>query len=894
MHLHKCIFSLIMLKYVSRRGEKMKKKLLLIDASNLLFRSYYATAYAGNLMQTKDGKFTNGIYGFVRAMNNLLDRDYTHVIVALDSIGKTHRHEIFDDYKGTRQDTPAELREQFPYMEQYLDAAGVYCYREESYEADDVIGYAVKHFKNQFDEIMIYSNDQDLMQLIDDHVFQLVSKKGLSEIEIFDKKALDEKLGLTPIQIPDYKGLVGDSSDNIPGVKGIGKKTAEKLLKDYQSLENIIDHISELKGKLKERIEENQEVALFSKKLATIKCDFDNQIDIAKAEYKGIDQEKLRHFYQEMSFRSFLNDINKDKLVESYDYKQLTTEQLNQLTLNEGYLYLETYDDNYHSSDKLGFGLITNQKTYFIEYIDAIQSKNFIHWLNDDTQKKYVYDLKKIKVSLLWDGFDLKGVDFDLLLAAYLIDANISQDDFSAVMRSLEHDDVLSDDIIYGRGAKKQLPEKERLIKHIITKVKAIKILQEKALKMIKENEQDVLFNEIEMPLANTLAMMEYHGITIDEASLKAFGENLDQHLIELEKNIYQEADEEFNINSPKQLSEILFEKLDLPSKKKTKSGYSTDISVLNKLKNIHPIIKKVIDYRTYSKLKSTYYEGLLSALELKNDHKIHTIYQQALTKTGRLSSKEPNLQNLPIRTEVGRELRKVFVGEDNHLLLSLDYSQIELRVVAELAHVKNLKQAFKDDLDIHQETAKKIFNKNDISTNERSIAKAINFSIIYGKTTWGLSEELNISPKDAERFINAYFEMYPEIKDYTDKQIQNAQDKGYVETIFHRKTFIPEITSKNYQTREFGKRIAMNAPIQGSAADILKLAMVKIDQQFKQENIESKIILQIHDEIVLDVVKEELEKVINITKNTMENILDIESKLVVHYSHGPSLYEVK
>ncbi|MGE4571483.1 MAG: DNA polymerase I [Candidatus Izemoplasmatales bacterium] len=872
----------------------MKKKLLLVDASNLLFRSYYATAYTGNLMQTSDGKFTNGIYGFVRAMKTLLERDYTHVIVALDSLGKTHRHQIYEDYKGTRQDTPPELIEQFAYMEDYLKAAGVYFYRQESFEADDVIGYAVKHFKDDFDEIMIYSNDQDLMQLIDDHVFQLISKKGLSEIEIYDKKALDEKLGLSPQQIPDFKGLVGDSSDNIPGIKGVGKKTAEKLLKEYHSLENIIEHIDDLKGKLKERIEEGKDLAVFSKELATIKCDFDNQMNIKDSEYKGYKEEALANFYRQMSFRSFLNEINKDKKVEIYEYKSISGQELEQVKLGDGYLHLELYEDNYHSSDKIGFSLISNNQTYYIDYDQALKSKNFTNWLKDEDKKKYVYDLKKIKVALLWDGFDLRGVDFDLLLGAYLINPNIYQDDFSQVVRSLDHDDVLSDDLIYGRGAKKTMPEKERLIKHMITKVKAIKTLHQQVKEKIQENQQVVLFNEIEIPLANTLAMMEFEGINIDQEQLISLGKDLDKQLHRLESEIYALAGEDFNINSPKQLSEILFEKLDLPAKKKTKSGYSTDISVLNKLKNIHPIINLIIDYRTYSKLKSTYIEGLLAALQLKDDQKIHTIYQQALTKTGRLSSKEPNLQNLPIKTEIGRELRKVFVGEKDHVLLSLDYSQIELRVVAELANVKNLKLAFKEDKDIHLETAKKIFGKEEISANERSIAKAINFSIIYGKTTWGLSEELDISPKEAERFINAYFETYPEIKEYTDKQIEFAQKHGYVVTMFNRKTFIPEIGSKNYQTREFGKRIAMNAPIQGSAADILKAAMVKIDRLFKNEKVKSKIILQIHDEIVLDVFKDELDKVIEITKTTMENILDIESKLLVHYSYGQSLYEVK
>lgn len=873
---------------------KMKKKLLLVDASNLLFRSYYATAYTGNLMQTKEGKYTNGVYGFVRAMRTLIDRDFTHIIVALDSIGKTHRHQVYEAYKGTRDDTPQELIEQFDYMERYLNAAGIYAYRKESYEADDVIGYAVKHFKQEFDEVVIYSNDQDLMQLIDDHVFQMISKKGLSEIEMVGLEELNERLGLTPTQIPDYKGLVGDSSDNIPGIKGIGKKTASKLLSEYPSLEEIIDNIPNLKGKLKERLEMHQEIARFSKKLATIDCDFENDIDINAAEYSGPNLEELKDFYQEMSFRSYLNKLNQGKKVENENYKFLTKAALENLTLSNGYLTLETFDSNYHDTQKLGFGLMMEDKLYYIEYQTAIQSDHFIQWLEDQSIEKYVYDFKKIKVILLWDDIQLNGVVFDLMLAAYLLNDSINQDDFSSITQSLDYDGVLSDDLVYGRGAKREIPEVQKYQKHIITKTKAIQMLHKPVLKAIEENQQGQLFHDIELPFASTLAEMEYTGIQIDIDELKDFGADLDQKIEGLESKIIELAGEEFNINSPQQLSYILFEKLGLPSKKKTKSGYSTDISVLEKLKKLHPIISEIMRYRTYTKLKSTYYEGLLSASELKHDSKIHTIYLQAKTKTGRLSSKEPNLQNLPIRKDIGKSLRKVFVGHDGHLLLSLDYSQIELRVVAEMANVENLKIAFANDRDIHLETAKKIFNKKAINDRERSIAKAINFSIIYGKTTWGLSEELDISPKEAEQFISTYFDMYPEIKDFTDQQISYAKAHGFVETMFHRKTLIPEIQSKNYQTRQFGKRIAMNAPIQGSAADILKLAMVKIDQRFKAHQIKSKIILQIHDEVVLDVHKDELDQVIQLTKDTMENILKMETKLKVHYSYGSSLFEVK
>ena len=877
----------------------MKKKLLLVDASNLLFRSYYATAYTGNLMKTKDGKYTNGIYGFVRAMKTLMARDFTHVIVALDSIGKTHRHEAYEAYKGTRDDTPEELIEQFPYMERYLEAAGIYAYRKESYEADDVIGYAATHFKNEFDEIVIYSNDQDLMQLIDDNVFQMVSKKGLSEIEMVDREGLKNRLGLRPEQVPDYKGLVGDSSDNIPGIKGVGKKTAEKLLSQYDSLESIIDHLSELKGKLKERIEENQEVARFSKKLATIDCDFENDIDIAQAQYKGPNLENLIKFYQEMSFRSYLNQLNEQKFQQQDhshqdDFMVVKASDLEALTYDTAYLNLETFEQNYHQTTKLGFGMMMNNQLYFVAYDEAIQSKAFVRFLADDGIKKYVYDYKKIRVILLWDKLDIRGVVFDLMLGAYLLDDGIRQDDFSSVTSSLGYEDVLSDDTIYGRGAKKAIPKPAVYQKHAVSKAKAIFDLTARVLKEIKENGQDELFHKIELPLAGTLADMEYTGISIDVDELKAFGKDLDIKLETLEKKIMWMAGETFNLNSPQQLSHILFEVLNLPPTKKIKSGYSTDISVLKKLRLLHPIIPEIMDYRTYTKLKTTYYEGLLAAANLKGDKTIHTMYLQAQTKTGRLSSKEPNLQNLPIRKDIGKSLRKVFIGHHGHLLLSFDYSQIELRVVAEMADVKNLKEAFANNRDIHQETAKKIFNKETITDRERSIAKAINFGIIYGKTTWGLSEELNISPKKAEQFIQTYFDTYPEIREFTDKQVAFAKEHGYVETMFHRRTHIPELSSKNYQTRQFGKRIAMNAPIQGSAADILKLAMVKMAARFEAEKIQSKIILQIHDEVVLDVIREELDRVIAIAKETMEQIIDVDTKLVVHYSYGPSLFEVK
>ncbi|MBI9010055.1 MAG: DNA polymerase I [Tenericutes bacterium] len=871
------------------------KKLLLIDASNLLFRSYYATAYTGNLMQTKDGLYTNGIYGFAHAMVKLMDNGYTHFLVALDPKGKTHRHLEYEEYKAGRSKTPEELIMQFPLMEEYLDALGVYFYQQDLYEADDIIGYVAKHFKEEFDEITIYSNDHDLMQLLDTNVKQIVSRKGLKEIETFTPEYLLEKLGITPSQMIDYKGLMGDASDNIPGVPGVGAKTAVKLLDQFHDIENLYQNTDLLKGKLKERIVENKDLALSSKKLATISTDFENNINISKTEYQGCDQDKLVQFYTKMNFHSFIKKLNVQKDVKPNEYVIISRpEEVSVILGGNSFLHLEVFGENYHDAKALGFGIIFSEIPYYIPFEIAKKSKAFLDYLKSDKYKKSVFDLKALTVFLRWHEIEINGIDFDLLLAAYLKSSSVNQDEFSDVAALYENHDVLYNSQVYAKGAKYSIPLESIYIPHVISKVNAIQALKPVAMSCLEENKQVDLLKNIEIPLAKTLADMEYLGILVNEENLEEFGARLKKKITIAETDIYKLANVEFNINSPKQLGEVLFEKLGLPVSKKTKTGYSTDISVLQKLRTFNPIIDLIIDYRTYAKLYSTYYEGLKQSLCLKGDSKIHTIYQQALTKTGRLSSKEPNLQNIPIRSEEGKVLRKVFVPTDDNFLLSFDYSQIELRVLAEMGKVTNLQKAFKNNLDIHEETGKLIFKKDTISPDERSIAKAINFSIIYGKTPWGLSEDLSIPLYKAKEFIENYYLNYPEIKDLTDANIAFAKENGYVKTLYNRLIYINEINAKNYQTREFGKRIAMNAPIQGTAADILKVAMVKIRDSFKKENIQSKMILQIHDEIVLDVLPNELEKVTKIVKDLMENAADFETKLIVNYSSGKNLFEVK
>ncbi|MGI6392153.1 MAG: DNA polymerase I [Candidatus Izemoplasmatales bacterium] len=874
------------------------KKLALIDGNNLLFRSYYATASTGNLMQSSSGVYTNAIYGFVMGIQTILKMDFTHILVALDAKGETIRHMEYPEYKGTRKPTPSELVMQFPLLRDYLDAANIKYYETDHYEADDIIGYFVHHAKKDFDQVIIFSNDRDLMQLIDDNVVQLVSKRGFSDAITFDRRQLFETMGITPSQMTDYKGLVGDPSDNIPGVPGIGEKTAQRLLQTYGNLESIYEHVDDLKGKIKENLIAYVDQARFSKRLSTIIVDFPNEFRIDELTRQHEDLEKLKAFYEQLEFHSFIrklnaqkNDGQSSKTIDDYREVHEITEEM--LSSPMG-VHLELFGTNYHTAKKLGFGLFDGKKRLFIPYEKAIGSELFLDWLKDPEKKKYVFDLKAMKAALLWDDIEIDGLAFDLLLAAYLVNPNLTQADFRAVSAAFGYNDVAYDVEIYGKGAKYTLPDKKLYQLQTVKKAEAIWKLKDVILEKIDEQNQSALLYEVEMPLSEILAEMEHTGIAVDDAKLDEIGENLESRISSLEKEIRLLADSnDLNINSTRQLGIVLFEKLNLPYYKKTKTGYSTDISVLKQLEGFHPIISLIIEYRTLTKLYNTYYEGLKKALDLKHDGRIHTIYKQAETQTGRLSSIEPNLQNIPIRTEEGRELRKVFVADPSCLLLSSDYSQIELRLLAEMADVKKLKEAFSDNVDVHTHTATLIFKKEQVSLEERRAAKAVNFGIIYGKTAWGLSEDLKISPKRAEAFIASYYENYPEIKVFMEKTIADGKESGYVKTMFNRRRLIPELNSNNFQTREFGKRMAMNAPIQGSAADVLKIAMVKLRQAIKNNKANIKMLLQIHDEVVFQVPASEIESAKKLVIETMEKAVETTVPLLVEVAYGEDLFEV-
>jgi DNA polymerase-1 len=874
------------------------KKLLLIDGNNLLFRSYYATAAMGNLMQNSMGVYTNGVFGFVSTIQALLNREFTHILVAFDCKGKTFRHEKFTEYKGTRKETPEELIMQMPLVREYLDAAGVPRYEIDHYEADDIIGFCSTRFANDFDAIEIFSNDHDMLQLVSGKVTQIISKKGLSEVEVYTPQFMVEKLGIRPDQMPDYKGLVGDASDNIPGIPGVGDKTAVKLLGDYQTLENVIAHSDEIKGKLQEKILTYQDQARFSKEMATIVRDFPNELSVEKVRYQAGDISPLRKFFQKMEFRAFLRTLDlaqPKKSVLEGEFRTIETEGEFAAILDiPTSLHLELFGTNYHTAQKLGFGIVNRHGRFFADYEWIRKSPTFREWLRNPASPKEVFDLKQTKVALLWDGFDLNGTEFDLLLAAYLLNPNLVQSDFRGVVSTFGADDVQFDEEIYGRGAKDAIPEEVLPVRrHAVNKAAIIDRLKTAILSKIDENVQRSLLDNVEIPLAETLAGMEFSGISIDENALDEFGQGLATRIADLEKTIYEDAGEEFNINSPKQLGVILFEKLNLPYYKKNKDGYSTDVKVLEQLVGFHPIVDRIMAHRTVKKLYSTYYEGIKFALKMKNDGKVHTIYKQTVTQTGRLSSVEPNLQNIPVRTEEGKEIRKIFVSEPGYDLFSCDYSQIELRVLAEMAQVEPLMAAFEHHEDIHTHTAKLIFHKDEVTPNERRAAKAVNFGIIYGKTAWGLSEDLKISPKQAEQFIADYFAQFPGIKSFMDRQIEDAKTLGYVKTILNRRRYIPEVSADNYMTREFGKRMAMNAPIQGSAADILKVAMVEIQEEIRKRNLRTRILLQIHDELVFSVPEEEKELVNDLVRDRMEHAVPFRVPLKVEGDFGKNLFEV-
>ena len=871
------------------------KKFLIIDGNNVMFRAYYATAATNNLMRNKNGFATNMIYGFINIYTKVINDGYTHVAVAFDKGSKTRRHILYQDYKAGRAVTPDELIAQIPYIHRFLDCMNVHYYLSEDYEADDIISSINKKFKNTFDEVDVLSNDNDLFQLISSNSYQLYTKQ--KEQIKYSTKTLKEEKGITPEQVPDFKGLIGDKSDNLLGVSGIGPVTASKLLNEYKTLEGIYENIDNLTEKNRENLLKDKEQALFTKMMATLDPTFSFSETEDDFLVKEPNYEALKDMYVELDFNSFLRKLPKEKIKIEFTYKVVDDPfSLEDYIKNDeiNYLCLETLRENYHVSEKIGFGLTNSLGSIFIPYEVAISSFSFSLFLGDSSIKKAVYDYKKMYVALLSDNIILDGIVFDALLASYLINPDLTKDDFSLISSHFGYAGMESDESVYGKTGKEALPFLETYSEHIAKKSFVLSIIHNLELKELEENEQLPLLNDIEIPFSRVLGDMEYQGLRVNEKALDEYEKVLLDELKELEKNIYNLAGHEFNILSPKQLGTVLFEELGLRSSKKTKTGYSTDSSVLEEIKYLNPIVEYVLRYRMLSKLEGTYVTGVRNALKEKNDGHIHTIYRQALTDTGRLSSTEPNLQNLPIRNTEASEFRKIFIPEDNSYLLSSDYSQIELRVLAHLSGDTALINAFSNGEDIHEATAKAIYKKDTVTKEERRSAKAINFGIVYGISTWGLSNDIGISIAQASAFINKYHETFPGILPFTNSLIKFAEENGYVKTLFNRRRYIRDINSANYNMREFSKRTAMNAPIQGTAADILKLAMVSLDKNIRKNMLHAKMILTIHDEIVLNVPKEEIDKTKELVEKTMTSVLSLKVPLLVESNYGLTLYEAK
>ncbi|MGV3464715.1 MAG: DNA polymerase I [Heyndrickxia sp.] len=877
----------------------MTKKIILIDGNSIAYRAFFALP----LLNNEKGIHTNAVYGFTTMLMKLLEEEKpTHMLVAFDAGKTTFRHNTFKEYKGTRQKTPPELSEQFPFIRELLDAYGIKRYELENYEADDIIGTLSKQAEQDGFEVKVISGDKDLTQLSSDKTTVCITKKGISEIEKYTPEHIKEKYGLSPLQIIDMKGLMGDTSDNIPGVPGVGEKTAIKLLKEFNSLEKLLESIDQVSGnKLKEKLETNKDQAIMSKELATIFREAPVTVSLEETVYQQEHNEKLVSLFKELGFNSLLEKMDVEGIKnEGEPMNEIEFSPIDSITddifADENSLYMEMLDENYHNGEIIGFGLSNDQGLYYIPANIALTSEVFKKWAEDETKIKNVYDGKKLTVALKNHGIHLKGIQFDLLIVSYLLNPSENVDDFTSVAKLHGYTNLHTDEEVYGKGAKRKIPEETVVSEHVVRKVLGISELVQPCMKELEKNEQSSLYENLELPLSFILAEMESTGIKVDRNRLEEMGKEITARLHEIEKNIYEVAGEEFNINSPKQLGVILFEKLGLPVLKKTKTGYSTSADVLEKLESKHKIVKEILQYRQLGKLQSTYIDGLLKVIN-EEDGKVHTRFNQVLAQTGRLSSIDPNLQNIPIRLEEGRKIRQAFVpSEEGWCIFSSDYSQVELRVLAHIAGDEKLIQAFNEDMDIHTKTAMDVFHvsEEEVTSNMRRQAKAVNFGIVYGISDYGLSQNLGITRKEAAGFIERYFKSYPGVKNYMEDIVQEAKQKGYVTTLLNRRRYIPEITSRNFNLRSFAERTAMNTPIQGSAADIIKKAMIEMAARLKKENLQARLLIQVHDELIFEAPKEELEILERIVPEVMENALSLDVPLKVDYSYGATWFDAK
>ena len=855
------------------------KKIILIDGNNLIFRSYYATAYSGNLLKNSKGMPTNALYGFVNMINKIIaDENPTYMAVAFD-IGKNFRKEKYAFYKEGRKKTPDELHMQEPYARRLLHAMGIPYFELCPYEADDIIGTLANMVMEDKSFVgTIISSDRDLLQLISPEVeMKLLKQKDFIR---YNKETFTLDYGIDPIKIIDLKALAGDASDNIPGVKGIGEKTALNLLQTYGSLDGIYENIDKIKGKTKEKLLTDKDNAFMSKEIATIYKEVPLAINSLEDLKIGTsNEEELRSLYEDLEFYSLLKGVKKTSEMAPHEYAAISS--ISEIEDADEYaFYLELDDYNYHTGNILGMSISTKNKNYFVRN-ELI--KDALDYL--DGKVLYTYDLKKNIVALEKMGITCPIINTDLMILYALLE-DTSKDDIAYYMTNKGYEITFLDTLY----KKKDFSSLE---KDITLKSSFIFAMRDEAILTLKRDDMYELFMGIEMPLARVLAKMEMTGVKVDLSVLENMGVTYKERLDSITQEIYELAGKTFNIASPKQLGEVLFIELGLPGGKKTQKGYKTDVKVLHKLRGKHPIIDKILEYRNISKIYNTYIEGLEAYI--LSDGKIHTIFKQNYARTGRLSSTEPNLQNIPVRDDEGKKIRQAFLPS-NDLFLSADYSQIELRILAHISGSKELQEAFINDADIHTKVASDIYGVSEdmVSKKMRSTAKAVIFGIVYGISGYGLGENLEISPKEAKEFISKYYELYPGVKKYMDEIVVEAKEEGSVRTLFNRRRTIPELDSTEYMVRQMGERIALNTPIQGTCADIIKKAMVEIDKEFKEKNIQSKMILQVHDELIFDVIESEKKIVEEIVKRVMTSTISLAVPLKVSADYGKNWYDIK
>ena len=902
------------------------KKIVLIDGNSILNRAFYGIM-GNKMLTTPDGKYTNAVYGFLAILFKVLeDIGPEYLMVTFDLKAPTARHKLYDGYKATRKGMPNELAEQMPILKDILKSMNIKVIEKEGYEADDVLGTMAKRAEKDGFDVTIVSGDRDTFQLTSNRVKVRIphTKMGKTETETFGREEVLKKYGVTPKQLIEVKGLQGDTSDNIPGVPGIGEKTALELVKKYKTIDGIYEAIEkgedDLKPKARERLLENKELAMLSRTLGTINLEVPIEENLEEFKIKEWNKEEVFSKFKELNFNRFIDRFNlkseegpKQNLAELFEIKTLNTENeikdLLEKIQNKLVFMLETEkveQENliikkqiksiYIYIDNTVYEIKFNTNEEFISYFKTI--------FENENIQKYSYRLNETYVLLMQNRIYLKGIKFDTEIAAYLL--NPSNGKYKLDELANQYLSIDIPEYLEFVGAKQQKEtqmtlfsqdemnvdfEKYQNAIYMYTIAKLAEIMNKK----LEEINSLKLFENIEMPLIKVLAEMQYEGIYVDKQELVSFGVKLKEDIEVIKQEIYKLAGEEFNINSTLQLGNILFEKLKLPVYKKTKKGYSTDVDILEKLKPEHPIIEKILEYRGFMKLNSTYVDGLIVYIN-EYTHKIHSYFHQTITATGRISSTEPNLQNIPTRAEQGKQIKKAFKAQEGNIFIDADYSQIELRILAHISNDTNMREAFLNEEDIHKQVASKVFNVplEEVTKEQRTAAKAVNFGIVYGISGFGLAEQLGISRKKAEQYIEQYLEKYKGVKEFMDRIVEKAKEQGYVETLFHRRRYIPELSSNNYMVRQFGARAAMNTPIQGTAADIMKIAMIEVNKKLEEEKLNAKLILQIHDELLIECEIEEKEEVKKILKESMENAVKLSIPLEVEVSEADNWYDVK